>query len=160
MSGPMGANPGAATEGGRVPVILLVEDNENDELLARHALGVMGISAQLEVARDGEEALRLLMGEGKTARRTPEPALVLLDLNLPKLNGHEVLRRLAANERTRHLPVVVLTSSNDERDVTSAYELGARSYVCKPIEFEQFVNALRVTLSYWLTANVPPPRAQ
>ena len=151
------ANPGSVTEGGRVPLVLLVEDNEKDELLARHALGATGIAAQLEVAHDGEEALRVLLGDGKAAHRPVQPALVLLDLNLPKVDGHEVLRRLASSDRTRHLPVVVLTSSNDEQDVASAYELGARSYVCKPIEFEQFVNALRVTLAYWLTANVPPP---
>jgi len=143
----------------RAPLVVLVEDNENDELLARAALRATGIAVELLVARDGEEALDVLLGRGSRAAETGrrQPDLVLLDLNLPKLDGHEVLRRLQQDARARRLPVVVLSSSSEERDLVRAYQLGARSYVCKPIEFEEFVGALRATLSYWLTINVPPP---
>jgi len=139
-----------------LPLIVLVEDNQNDELLARHAITATQFQVDLRVARDGEEALSLLLpSAGLSGGRSP--AMILLDLNLPKLNGHEVLRQLQADARTRLVPVIVLTSSRDESDLTRAYQLGARSYICKPIELAQFVVTMRQVLSYWLTVNVPAP---
>ena len=138
------------------PRVLLVEDNENDELLALHALHGAGIVCDIEVARDGEEAITRLLVEGDTgAAATPD--LVLLDLNLPKVDGHEVLRRMRADERTRNTPVVVLTTSRETQDVARAYQLGANSFVCKPIDFDEFQSCTRLILTLWLKLNVVPP---
>ena len=135
----------------RDSIILLVEDDADDEALTRRALEKNNVRNELVVARDGQEALDYLRG----APRLPE--LVLLDLKLPKIDGFEVLRRLRADERTRLLPVVVLTSSNEQRDVASSYSLGANSYVRKPVDFKEFTEAARQLGLYWLLLNEPPP---
>ncbi len=137
----------------RDSIILLVEDDADDEALTRRALEKNNVRNELVVARDGQEALDYLRG----APRLPE--LVLLDLKLPKIDGFEVLRRLRADERTRLLPVVVLTSSNEQRDVASSYSLGANSYVRKPVDFKEFTEAARQLGLYWLLLNEPPPAA-
>ena len=140
--------------------ILLVEDNPNDEVLAIRALKKNNFGNEVVVARDGVEALDFLFGRGKHAGRdTGEmPQVVLLDLKLPKVDGLEVLRQLRADERTRHLPVVVLTSSDEERDMISSYDLGANSYVRKPVDFAEFVEATRQLGMYWLVLNQPPTK--
>jgi len=135
----------------RDSIILLVEDDADDEALTRRALEKNKVKNELVVARDGQEALDYL----RAAPRLPE--LVLLDLKLPKIDGLEVLRRLRADERTRLLPVVVLTSSNEERDVATSYALGANSYVRKPVDFKEFTEAARQLGLYWLLLNEPPP---
>jgi two-component system response regulator len=141
-------------------VILLVEDNPDDEALTLRALKKNNILNEVVVARDGAEALDFLFGTGAHAGRdaSAPPQLVLLDLKLPKIDGLEVLRRLRADERTRLQPVVILTTSNEERDVLSSYRLGANSYIRKPVDFEQFMEAVRQLGLYWLVLNVPPPR--
>ncbi|UCH52866.1 MAG: response regulator [Pseudomonadota bacterium] len=140
-------------------VILLVEDNPDDEVLTRRALKKNDIPNEVVVARDGAEALDFLFGSGAHAGRdvAKPPQLVLLDLKLPKIDGLEVLRRLRADARTRLQPVVILTTSNEERDVVASYELGANSYIRKPVDFEQFMEAVRQLGTYWLVLNVPPP---
>ena len=135
----------------RDSIILLVEDDPDDEALTRRALEKNKVRNELVVAHDGQEALDYL----RDASRLPE--LVLLDLKLPKIDGLEVLRRLRADERTRLLPVVVLTSSNEERDVATSYALGANSYVRKPVDFKEFTEAARQLGLYWLLLNEPPP---
>lgn len=130
-------------------MILLVEDNPDDETLTRRALAKNNIQNEVRVARDGAEALQLL--------ETITPELVLLDLKLPKVDGLEVLRRIRADERTRLLPVVILTSSKEERDLVSGYGLGANSYIRKPVDFAQFVEAVRQLGLYWLVLNQSPP---
>jgi two-component system response regulator len=141
-------------------VILLVEDNPDDELLTLRALRKANVRNEVVVARDGVEALDYLFGTGAHAGRDTDvmPQVVLLDLKLPRLDGLEVLRRLRADERTRLLPVVILTSSNEERDRIAGYQLGANSYVRKPVDFGQFVDAVRQLGFYWLLINQPPPR--
>jgi two-component system response regulator len=139
-------------------VILLVEDNPDDEALAMRALRKNKIGNHVVVARDGAEALDYLFGGDANAEREL-PALVLLDLNLPKVDGLEVLRRVRTDERTKFLNVVVLTTSNEERDLISSYGLGANSYVRKPVDFGQFVDAVKQLSLYWLVLNEPPPRA-
>lgn len=136
-------------------VILLVEDNPDDEDLTLRALRRNGIANPLLVARDGAEALELL--HGKEDAEPPE--VVLLDLKLPKLDGLEVLRRIRAHPRTQLLPVVVLTSSTEERDRVESYSLGANSYVRKPVDFAQFVSAVGQLGLYWLVLNEAPPHA-
>lgn len=140
--------------------ILLVEDNPNDELLTLRAFQKNNIGNQIIVVRDGEEALDFLFGTGAYADRDPRqlPHVILLDLKLPKVDGLEVLRRIRADERTRRLPVVILTSSNEERDLMAGYEGGANSYVRKPVDFTQFVEAARQLGLYWLMLNEGPPR--
>ena len=140
-------------------VILLVEDNADDELLTLRALKNNNIRNEVVVARDGVEALEYVWGDGKPQEhsRGRLPEVVLLDLNLPKLDGFEVLRRLRADERTRLVPVVILTSSNEERDRMAGYNLGANSYVRKPVDFEQFSEAARQLGLYWLVLNESPP---
>lgn len=140
-------------------VILLVEDNPRDEALTLRALKKSNIVNDVIVARDGVEALDYLFGTGAHAGRdmTVVPQVVLLDLKLPKVDGLEVLRRLRRDERTRRLPVVVFTSSSEEEDMVSSYSLGANSYVRKPVEFEQFLEATKQLGLYWLVLNEAPP---
>ena len=140
-------------------IILLVEDNADDEKLTLRALTKNNISNEIVVARNGIEALDYLFGTGAYTGRNLSimPQVVLLDLKLPKLDGLEVLRRLRASERTKLLPVVILTSSNEELDRINGYGLGANSYVCKPVDFTQFTEAARQLGLYWLVLNEPPP---
>jgi two-component system response regulator len=140
-------------------IILLVEDNADDEKLTLRALKKNNIGNEVVVTRDGMEALDYLLGtgvyEGKKLNGLPQ--VVLLDLKLPKLDGLEVLRHLRANERTKLLPVVILTSSNEEQDRIAGYALGANSYVRKPVDFNQFMEAARQLGLYWLVLNEAPP---
>jgi two-component system response regulator len=140
-------------------VILLVEDNPDDEALTVRALKKNNIKNEVFVAHDGEEALEYLFGTGKHEGQDPRkaPQLVLLDLKLPKIDGLDVLRRLRAHERTKLLPVVILTSSNEEQDRLQGYDLGANSYVRKPVDFNQFIEAVRQLGLYWLILNERPP---
>ncbi|HYS42871.1 MAG TPA: response regulator [Geobacteraceae bacterium] len=139
-------------------VILLVEDNADDEELTRLAFAQSKIANRLIVVRDGVEALDYLFATGAWADRAPEdePCLVLLDLKLPKIGGLEVLRRLREDQRTRLLPVVILTSSVEDQDVVSGYDLGCNSYIRKPVDFEQFTEAVNILGLYWLVLNQPP----
>ena len=139
--------------------ILLVEDNCDDEALTLRALRKNNIQNEVVVARDGVEALDYLFGTGAHAGRDlgTTPQVILLDLKLPKLNGLEVLQRLRADERTRLLPVVILTSSKEQQDLISGYRLGANSYVRKPVDFAQFVEAVRQLGLYWLILNERAP---
>jgi two-component system response regulator len=139
--------------------ILLVEDNPDDETLTLRALAKNNITNEVVVVRDGAEALDYLFGTGQYQGRDTSalPQVVLLDLKLPRIDGLEVLRRLRSDERTRFLPVVVLTSSSEEKDVVSSYGFGANSYVRKPVEFTQFLDAVRQLGLYWLLINEPPP---
>ena len=140
-------------------VILLVEDNPDDELLALRALKKSNVPNEIVVAHDGVEALDYLFASGSYEGRDTSsmPELVLLDLKLPRLDGLEVLKRLRSDERTRLLPVVILTSSKERSDMLEGYGLGANSYVRKPVNFEQFVNAIEQLKRYWLILNEPPP---
>ena len=138
-------------------MILLVEDNPDDEALTRRALAKNNIQNEVLVAHDGAEALDYLFGTGAYAGRSIAPEVILLDLKLPKVDGLEVLRRIRADDRTRLLPVVILTSSREERDLISGYGLGANSYIRKPVDFQQFVEAVRQLGLYWLVLNEPPP---
>ena len=137
--------------------ILLVEDNPDDVLFTIRAFAKNHIRNEIVVASDGEQALRLLLpDEGQPLR----PALILLDIKLPKVDGLEVLRAIRGDERTRSLPVVVLTTSNEERDIVESYRLGANSFVRKPVVFEEFVDAANVLGIYWLLVNQPAPPAR
>ena len=140
-------------------VILLVEDNADDEALTLRALKKNNITNKVVVARDGVEAVDYLFGTGSYAGRDPQdlPRIVLLDLKLPKLNGFEVLEKLRADQRTRLLPVIILTASKEQRDIVHGYALGANSYVRKPVDFEQFVEAIRQLSRYWPILNENPP---
>jgi two-component system response regulator len=139
--------------------ILLVEDNPDDELLTLRALERNRIANRIVVARDGAEALDYLFGSGAYAGRDTSvlPQIVFLDLKLPKLDGLEVLKRIRAEERTSVLPVVVLTSSDEEQDIIDSYHLGANSYIRKPVDFAQFVETVGRLGMYWLVLNEPPP---
>ncbi|HWZ44365.1 MAG TPA: response regulator [Candidatus Saccharimonadales bacterium] len=138
--------------------ILLVEDNPDDEDLTLRALKKHNITNQVVVSHDGVEALDYLFGTGPHAGQTPPiPALILLDLKLPRIDGLEVLRRIRANERTQILPVVILTSSKEEQDLISGYRSGANSYVRKPVDFHEFLEAVRHLGVYWLVLNETPP---
>jgi two-component system, response regulator len=141
-------------------LIMLIEDNPDDEALTVRALKKYKIVNEVVVARDGVEALEYLFGEGAHAGRDTRemPQVVLLDLKLPKLDGLGVLRRLRADDRTKLLPVVILTSSNEEQDRVQGYGLGANSYVRKPVDFDQFVDAAKHLGLYWLVLNEPPPK--
>ena len=143
----------------RNSVILLVEDNPDDEMLTLRALRKANVGNDIVVARDGVEALDYLFGTGSHAGRDVRelPHVMLLDLKLPRIDGLEVLRRVRADDRTRVLPVVILTSSNEEPDRTKGYRLGANSYVRKPVDFTEFVDAVRQLGLYWLLLNQPPP---
>jgi two-component system, response regulator len=139
--------------------ILLVEDNPNDVELTIHAFERHRLANQITVARDGAEALELLFGTGRYSGRDPRqrPRLVLLDLKLPLVDGLEVLREIRADPRTRATPVVVLTSSAEERDIVDSYGLGVNSYIVKPVDFEQFGEVVRQLGMYWLLLNRTPP---
>src|ERR1700731_2534586 len=139
--------------------ILLVEDNQDDMDLALHALRREKLANLIFVARDGEEALDFLFCRGAFAQRSFDhpPKLVLLDLKLPKVDGIEVLRQVKGDPRTKLIPVVILTSSKEERDVVDGYNLGANSYIQKPVDFEQFRNTVKHAGLYWLVTNQPPP---
>lgn len=139
--------------------VLLVEDNPDDEELTLLSLRKNNLSHDIVVVRDGVEALDFLFGNGQYANRdvTQVPTVILLDLKLPKLDGLGVLKRLRADERTRTLPIVVLTSSSQDADVIASYELGANSYVRKPVDFGAFVEAVSSLGLYWAVLNRPPP---
>jgi CheY-like chemotaxis protein len=146
-------------ERGQNKIILLVEDNPDDEALAIRALKRHHIGNEIVVARDGVEALDYLFGIGLYADRdiTNQPSVILLDLKLPRVDGLEVLRRLREDVRTRFLPVVILTTSSEEQDVINSYSLGCNSYICKPVDFVQFSEAIRQLGMYWLLMNESPP---
>lgn len=141
-------------------MILLVEDSPDDEELTTRALRQAKIANDIVVAHDGAEAVEFLFGEGAHAGRdlSRMPAVILLDLKLPKLSGFEVLHRLRADPRTRLIPTVILTSSSEEEDMLKSYEFGANSYVRKPVDFSQFVSAVSQLGIYWLLLNQPVPR--
>ncbi|MHB1238236.1 MAG: response regulator [Gallionella sp.] len=136
-------------------IILLVEDNADDEELTMRAFRKNNIRNEVRVARDGQEAIDYFFAEGALAN--PVPAMVLLDLKLPKVDGLEVLRRIRSDQRTCTLPIVILTSSREEQDVVSGYRLGANSYIRKPVDFNNFSEAIRQLGLYWLVLNEPPP---
>jgi two-component system response regulator len=140
--------------------ILLIEDNPDDEALTLRALSKNNLANGVVVARDGAEAVDFLFGTGAHAGRDAGdlPQVVLLDLKLPKLDGFEVLRRIRSDERTRLLPVVILTSSKEERDIVQGYRDGCNSYVRKPVNFDEFVEATRQLGLYWMLLNEVPPR--
>ena len=137
--------------------ILLVEDNPNDVELTLHALKRHNLANRVEVLRDGAEALEYIFCTGAYAARAIEapPKIVLLDLKLPKVDGLEVLRQIKADPRTRKIPVVVLTTSQEQRDIIESYDLGVNSYIVKPVNFDQFVEATRILGLYWLVLNEP-----
>jgi len=138
--------------------ILLVEDNPNDVELTLRALKKHNITNKVHVVKDGAEALEYIFATGVYAHRKIEdyPKVILLDLKLPKVDGLEVLRQIKSNERTKLIPVVVLTSSKEERDLVESYRLGANSYIAKPVDFESFVKAVSELGLYWLLLNQPP----
>lgn len=138
--------------------ILLVEDNPRDLDLALRALQKANITNRIHVARDGAEALEFIFGEGAHAGRSIEdrPKVILLDLKLPKIDGLEVLQRIKTDPRTKMIPVVILTSSREQRDVVDSYQLGVNSYIVKPVNFERFAQAVRDLGFYWLLLNHPP----
>lgn len=140
-------------------VLLLVEDNPDDEALAVRALKKNHVLNEVIVVRDGAEALDYLYGTGKYEGRdvAKQPEVILLDLKLPKVDGLEVLKRIRSDERTKYLPVVVLTSSSEEKDLVESYKLGANSYIRKPVDFQQFSDAIQQLRLYWLVLNVPAP---
>lgn len=139
-------------------LILLVEDKRDDAMLALRALKECHINSQVEVVRDGEEALDFLWQRGRYAENPPIqiPHVILLDIKLPKMDGLEVLQNIRASDRTRHYPVVMLTSSKEPRDIEESYRLGANSYIQKPLDFSRFIDAVRQIGTYWLTLNEIP----
>ena len=143
-------------------VIMLVEDNPDDELLTKRALLKNNIGNEVVVAHDGVEALDYLLCRGEYADRDPkvQPQIILLDLKLPKLTGLEVLREIRQNKYTRLLPVVILTSSKEEKDLIEGYSLGANSYIRKPVDFDQFTESVRQLGLYWLVLNESPPEEE
>ena len=146
----------------KIKTILLVEDNPSDIDLTKRALANANIANELIVAEDGQEALDYLFGTGHYAGRDAAPllAVVLLDLKLPKVDGLDVLRRIRADERTKRLPVVILTSSQEEQDIAAGYDLGANSYIQKPVDFLKFAEAIKTLGLYWLVLNEPPPKVR
>lgn len=141
-------------------VILLVEDNPDDEALTMRALKKSGVVSEIVVARDGAEALDYLFGTGPYSGRDLNvmPMLTLLDLKLPRIGGLEVLERVRGDQRTRSLPIVILTSSKEDPDLLSAYQLGCNSYIRKPVDFTQFTESVRQLGLYWLVLNEPLPK--
>jgi len=135
--------------------ILLVEDNPDDEILTLRALKKDNLANKITVARDGEEALEYLFGKNHDGNDLP--VLIILDLKLPKIGGIEVLRKIRSEKKTKLLPVVILTSSNEEKDLIESYSLGANSYIRKPVDFNQFLEAARQLKLYWLVLNESPP---
>lgn len=142
----------------RMIEILLVEDNPNDKELALHALQKNNLVNRIHVVRDGEEALDFLFCRGKYAGRDPNemPRLILLDINLPKIDGVEVLRRIKSDPRTQMIPVVMLTTSKEETDIIRSYDSGTNSYVVKPVDFDHFMDAVRQLGFYWMLLNKMP----
>lgn len=140
-------------------LVLLVEDNPDDEALALRAFKSHNLANRVEVVRDGAGALEFLFGEGRHAGRdlSDRPSVILLDLRLPKIDGLEVLRRLRADPRTKSLPIVILTTSTEEQDRVKGYDLGANSFIRKPVDFDQFSEAIRQLGLYWLVLNEPAP---
>lgn len=140
-------------------VILLVEDNPSDIGLTQRAFSKSAISNELVVAEDGQEALDYLFCTGPHSKRdsADTPMLILLDLKLPRVDGLEVLRRIRADSRTRRIPVVILTSSNEEQDIAAGYDLGTNSYIRKPVDFQQFAEVIKQLGLYWLVINEAPP---
>jgi len=138
--------------------ILLVEDNPNDAELALHAFRKHKLTNKIHLVRDGAEALEFIFRTGAYAERDPaeQPRVILLDIKLPKVDGLEVLRRIKGDDSTKSIPVVMLTSSREERDIIDGYRLGVNSYIVKPVEFDQFTNAVRELGMYWLLLNKPP----
>ena len=135
--------------------ILLVEDNKKDELLTMRALKKINVANRIDVARDGQEAIDYLLGEGSDGAGAARelPAVVILDLKLPKLDGHEVLQRIRSDARTELLPVVILTSSDEEKDIVESYRHGANSFVSKPVNIDAFTKAVKELGLYWLITN-------
>ena len=149
----------AAVEGG--VDILMVEDNPDDEQLTLRALGKHHLANNIHVVRDGQEALDYVFCKGKYGERqiTDHPHVILLDIKLPLIDGIEVLRRIKADPRTKTIPVVMLTSSHEERDLVETYRLGVNSYIVKPVDFEQFTESARTLGMYWMLLNRPPKAA-
>ena len=144
----------------REVAILLIEDNPDDEALVMRALKKANMANKMDIARDGAEALDLIFGTGvHQGRGVACPTVILLDIKLPKVDGIEVLKRIRGDDRTKHLPVVMLTSSDEQEDILKSYDLGANSYVRKPVEFGQFSETVAQLGLYWLLLNEPPPRA-
>jgi CheY-like chemotaxis protein len=139
----------------KTKVILLVEDNPDDEALTLRALKKNNIANEVVVTRDGAEALDYLFARGNFSQRdiNHQPEVILLDLKLPKIDGHEVLKQIRGNESTRRTPVVVLTTSSEDRDIIDSYDNGANSYIRKPVDFEQFMEAIKKLGMYWLVLN-------
>ena len=142
----------------RQKTVLLVEDNPDDEMLTLRALKKHNLANEIIVVRDGQEAVDYLFAQGEFSERDINqlPQLILLDLKLPKIDGLEVLERLRANPVTKHVPVVILTSSNEEKDILKSYDLGVNSYVRKPVDFEQFIDAAKQLGLFWLVLNEVP----
>ena len=140
--------------------ILLIEDNPDDVELTLHAFQKNNMANEIVVAGDGAEGLDYLFGTGKYAGRDAEepPALILLDLQLPKLGGLEVLRKVREDERTKRIPVVIMTNSDEEEDIVNGYNGGANSYLRKPVDFGEFMNAVKQLEMYWMVLNTPPPK--
>lgn len=141
-------------------IILLVEDNPDDEVLTLRAFKKNNVANEIIVARDGQEALDFLFAEHGYAERDANlvPILILLDLKLPKIAGLEVLRQIRAREETRRIPVVVLTTSDEDQDLVSSYDLGANSFVRKPVDFNEFLESVKLISLYWVMVNQPPRR--
>ena len=137
------------------PIILLVEDNPDDEALTKRAFTKNNIQCEVIVAHDGEEALAFLFVEGSRADR--RPTLILLDLKLPKINGQQVLERIRSNNMTHNIPVIIMTSSREEQDIITSYSNGANSYIAKPVDYNEFVEIIRLLAKYWLEVNIRSP---
>ncbi|MBF0573127.1 MAG: response regulator [Desulfamplus sp.] len=136
--------------------ILLIEDNSSDIELTKRAFKKNNISNEIVVMEDGQDALDYLLSPSKSPEHLPE--LILLDLKLPRIDGLEVLKRIRSDNRTKQLPIVVLTSSKEEQDIVAAYDNGANSYIRKPVDFKQFTESIRILSTYWLILNERPPR--
>jgi len=143
-----------------IKTILLVEDNPDDVRLTVRALEKNNIANQLKVVHDGVEAMNFLLAEADAGSSGTLPTVILLDLKLPRMDGLEVLKRIRADERLKRLPVVIMTSSKEDQDILRSYDLGANSYIRKPVDFEQFIEAVRGLGLYWLLLNEPPPQAR